>query len=889
MPKSRFLRVAIRHVAPGVAPLILVASLALPALLGAQALLVEDVNTAGIDSAGFASFGDDAVVVGLLHFFCGDDGLTGREPWVLHLDTGIKERLGDLYPGPTGSAPEQFVRVGSQVLFVATSPGEGKELWVTDGTPGGTALVADIYPGAGSSSPYELYPILGGRAVFSANDGLLGAELWVSDGTSGGTTLVEDINPGAAGSWPGQFALAGGILFFRALDATDGTELWRWTIGGVSQIADIEPGSGSGSPSGLYAVGSNIVFSGCTTTDGCEPWVSDGTGAGTVPLADIHPSASSYPYNFFWHSGLVRLFFAAEDDVHGIELWQYVGGITTRVTDIATGVGDGRPNGLAALSSKLVFTGHDGAGTRLFTYDGATVAQIKTLSTAGVPSNPYHTLSWNSRVYFLEGSNCWYSDGTSAGTIAFQSLCQSAPAFAVGDGRLLYGVSTSGERELWSIDGADVEAQETELVNFSSNPGEFTWLGDSTLFAADDGVSGRELWVTDGTPAGTELLDLNAGAEASTPSRFTPFEGEIWFVATTPASGSELWHSDGSASGTELFELHPGSSGSSPNQLVVLGSNLFLVAYDELLGEQLFRIADAGSSAVMLDYANQAGLSPEQLTSSGSRLFFFGETSTTGRELFTIGENDAEPTPIEIVPGASEPVDLDELVAWNGAAFFVADDGVTGRQIWRSDGATVVRVSSLAGGYSPEELTAGPGGIYFVYDDATFGSELWRSDGVATVRVSDIDPLAGDAYPHDLTWVGNRLYFAAAEPVTGDELWWTDGVTVGQVADLRPGTASSSPAELVAAGDRLIFAADDGVSGRELWVADATSARRLPEAWPGVGASNPLEVAVDPSATRILFSALGAATWREPHRIDLQLFRDGFENASSAAWSATVP
>ena len=558
-------------------------------------------------------------MLGLLHFFSADDGLTGKEPWVLHLGTGMAQRLADLYPGPTGSFPEQFVAIGSEVLFVATSPGEGKELWVTDGTPGGTVLVADIQPGAASSSPSGLYPIPAGRAVFSASDGLLGAELWVTDGTPGGTTLVEDIHPGIPGSFPGQFALAGGILFFRAGDATDGTELWRWTVGGVSQVKDIEPGAGSGYPSALYAVGSNVVFSGCTVAAGCEPWVSDGTGPGTVPLADIHPTADSYPYNFFWHPGLARLFFTADDGVHGSELWQRVGWRRRAGSPTSrAGLDDGRPNGLAAVATKLVFTGSDGGGgTRLFTYDGATVAQIQSLSTAGVPSSPEHTLSWNGRVYFLEGGNCWYTDGTSGGTVEWEGSCLTDPSFVVGDGRLLYGVSTTGERELWSIDSADVETQETDLASFSSSPAGFAWLGEAAFFSADDGVSGRELWVSDGTPAGTAPIDLDAGA--SSPSKFTLFEGEIWFNATTAATGAELWHSDGTLGGTELFELRPGSSGSAPSDLVVLGSSLFVAAYDAALEEQLFRIADAGSPAVVLDVAGEAALAPEQLVVAGSR------------------------------------------------------------------------------------------------------------------------------------------------------------------------------------------------------------------------------------------------------------------------------
>ncbi len=99
-----------------------------------------------------------------------------------------------------------------------------------------------------------------------------------------------------------------------------------------------------------------------------------------------------------------------------------------------------------------------------------------------------------------------------------------------------------------------------------------------------------------------------------------------------------------------------------------------------------------------------------------------------------------------------------------------------------------------------------------------------------------------------------------------------------QVADLWPGTSGAYPTDLVAAGDRLVFAADDGASGRELWITDGAHVQRLPEAWPGAAASTPTAVAVDPAATRILFSAVGPTTWREPYRIDLRFFADGFES-----------
>src|SRR6478735_7823853 len=55
----------------------------------------------------------------------------------------------------------------------------------------------------------------------------------------------------------------------------------------------------------------------------------------------------------------------------------------------------------------------------------------------------------------------------------------------------------------------------------SSFPHFFTQLGNKIIFEASDGASGRELWITDGTTGGTQLLkDINAVAPTATHDSF---------------------------------------------------------------------------------------------------------------------------------------------------------------------------------------------------------------------------------------------------------------------------------------------------------------------------------------------------------------------------------
>lgn len=860
--------------------------------------LIADLNVLGKASE-FDGFEDDAVVFDDRYYiFGGDEPILGREPWVLDTDTGVAEPLADLAPGSASSNPREFVAIDSGVVFVATTPDLGTELWFTDGTPAGTQLLLDIKPGPESSFPAGLYSATGARVLFRADDGVNGFELWRTNGTPAGTVLIDDINPGAASSSPSDFVLYNGQVYFRASDATNGAELWRVSSTGVTGLVlDIEPGPTSGNPTGLAVIDTSptpyLAFRACRAPEGCEVWRSDGSAGGTQLLVDIHPSGSSTPANFVWHPGLGRMFFSADDGSFGNELWQFVPGSgASRVSDVLAGSTGSFPKGFGVLPSRLVFTtpGATGSGTRLYSYDGATVSFLVTVSTAGVPNNPEHTVTWGTQVYFYEGSGCWRTDGTAGGTIKWAS-CRSDSTFAIGAGALFYADSISSDTELWSIDQSNAVSQRTNLLSFSSDPAEPTWLGEGVLFVADSGVGGREPWWWDGTNNPPTQLDLNPGTPSSSPRDLVAFDGHVWFGASSAATGYELWSTDGTQVGTSVYDLQPGTSGGLDVEPVVAGGKLYFSAYDETIGYYLARFDGHGSSPVVISAEGETGIGPEYLVPFGDRLYFTAWTSGTGYEWFSVGSTEVVATSHEVVPGVGEPGDIEIGVGWDGWFYFLADDG-SGLQIWRTSGTTVEVVTGFADmstGYT-YELEAGPGGVYFVHDDDPTGAELWRTDGTTTTLVADIDPGDDSSYPGSMTAAGDFLYFEASAPDSGYELYRTTGTGAELVADLRPGEDSSSPGQLKAVGDRVVFVADDGVSGKELWITrEAGGVSRLPEAWIGSGGSDPDHLSVAPDGSRVVFSGVTLATAREPFVVDIELFADGFESGNTAAWSATVP
>src|SRR5437870_1616686 len=103
--------------------------------------------------------------------------------------------LADANTAPAGIFVDgPIVEVNGVGYFSGGYGANDHELWKTDGTTAGTVLVKDIFPGSSGSYPDNLTNI-NGTLWFSASDGFPGdgEELWKSDGTAAGTVMVKDI------------------------------------------------------------------------------------------------------------------------------------------------------------------------------------------------------------------------------------------------------------------------------------------------------------------------------------------------------------------------------------------------------------------------------------------------------------------------------------------------------------------------------------------------------------------------------------------------------------------------------------------------------------------------------------------------------------------------
>src|SRR5215212_3012083 len=136
-----------------------------------------------------------------------------------------------------------------------------------------------------------------------------------------------------------------------------------------------------------------------------------------------------------------------------------------------------------------------------------------------------------------------------------------------------------------------------------SEPGLLVDFKGKLLFAADHPDFGEELWRSNGTKPGTELVkDIDPGplvvnevedteTGSSEPDNVLLTKKWIFFQATTAKYGEELWKSDGTNRGTKLVkDIAPGPGASDPEDIVSTAPRTtFFRAWDKTHGEELWK------------------------------------------------------------------------------------------------------------------------------------------------------------------------------------------------------------------------------------------------------------------------------------------------------------
>ena len=639
----------------------------------------------------------------------------------------------------------------------------------------------------------------------------------------------------------------------------------------------------------LEIVGNNTQH-GLFATDGVE----------TVQLL---PGGFGEPGKVTAVAGTTAFFMFYHRTANVWQLWRTDGTAagTAHVKDIGTDNSSGDyVNHMTAVGNRVVFAIREGGG--VWCSDGTPEGTAPVTGAA---------TAWNGftmvgdRAYFMSGGVFWSSDGTVAGTTKLDGFAPGQPitghlnpiqatafgesvafinnyrefveregVLCVFDGtsaRVVQdpqGRTLSGVTSLIGVGATLFAGTTTGLWAIDRSFTQWTLVGDpgarclgavgnSVIFAQHNGLWSSDGVLTHRLPKYTGVLD----------SHIAPVNvGRRLMVA----AGKDVWITDGTPDGTVLLASDTSSLSPFEPLFDVNG-----IPYFTMRGG--LRSSDGtpqGTAKVSnLIQSHDAGSDPSDFTAVGDAVYFVANDGVHGRELWRTDVSGTRLVrDIKLSSSSSAPGQLTEV---NDRIVFIADDGAHGRQLWSSEGteAGTQRLSSVT--RFGNDIAPGPplvrmdNYVYFAADDGTHGRELWRTDGTVagTTMVSDIRSASGSSFPSQLTVMGDRLYFTASATDGDVELWRTDGTAAGtnRVFDARPGAAGSGPQNLTASGRWLYFTADDGMHGRELWRSDGTQTGTslvadLNTSSTTNGGSTTFEKMVAGAAGRVVFTAKTTST-----------------------------
>jgi ELWxxDGT repeat protein len=268
-----------------------------------------------------------------------------------------------------------------------------------------------------------------------------------------------------------------------------------------------------------------------------------------------------------------------------------------------------------------------------------------------------------------------------------------------------------------------------------SRPAYLLAVGSTLYMSGYDSPSGwgQELWSDSGSTA-APVLDINATStgQGSTPAQLVALGTELYFSATDGINGRQLWKSDGTPGGTSMVyaitqgALAGANAVPAAAPLVVMGTSVYFPATPDTTNYYLYSYSGSGSpTQVSASYKFQAGATAAMIAYNNA-LYFRATDGTHGYQLYKFDGASVTQLPATNIAGDSLASTV-TFGVYNNELYFAATDGSTGYQLYKTDGSTVslVKTINTGGDANPGQFEVFNGRLYFSANDGTNGAQLW--------------------------------------------------------------------------------------------------------------------------------------------------------------------
>lgn len=762
--------------------------------------------------------------------------------------------------GDLGSVHSQVVPLNNALVAFMQSE-ETLNVWASSG-PGTESKIIKSFPMYNVSGIDNVVTI-NNKVFFKLkmyNPSVTEPEIWVTDSTVTGTYKITLSDPDAAIAYAAFASVKINGVGYMALNSQDtGVELWRTDGVSLSLVGDMTPGTGATieHDGSVTALGDKLYFVGPDKLS-YNFWSSDGTVAGSGPALALNNSdyipMRTKMSDFFNVEG--RFYFIRMRLTGGAakELWSTDGtqqGTRKVFESSVTGYFETLSSKTAyALGDKLAFV----VGSELYADDGVNVTKLVEAPYFIKEPSIFQPDPKTGRLYFTmfdENSELILAvtDGTKSGTTQIKkwpghvSSTKNKVRFAAANNTVYFSFSNPQQNELWKVDGSKLDS--LGKVSFVADNNNIKTEGEKLYFTGDDGIHGKEPWVSDGTVAGTRMLSNTVGdylSQSSDPTTLMKVDNSLFFIAKNSSQIWTLYRSENDGAAPAV--IHNFTSGEYPlGKSVVIGKKMNFVMYAPNRSEELWW-SDGATVGVQRDLQD-AGTDIE-LAVLGENIIHAVKESNGLVSLYAgpLGVGLVGKTAL-IKAGASDETAMTKIVLNTSLSnsklqepgaylYFKAVNHKHGIEIWRTNGT--VEGTSLVSrigerGLDVGQLTTLGDKLIFTLDTAEFGNELYVLNGQQPSLIRDINTGRDWSDPVFMGKVNGRLLFSAHSGDFGRELWSTDGTTEGtvQIKDANPGQASGIDwrDDFIVYGNKLFFVSLTPGYGKELWVSDGTSAGTL--------------------------------------------------------------
>lgn len=365
--------------------------------------------------------------------------------------------------------------------------------------------------------------------------------------------------------------------------------------------------------------------------------------------------------------------------------------------------------------------------------------------------------------------------------------------FSVFNEKLYFCANTPEHgREIFVYDGSNPPS-----LLFNINPGAASsqpgLIGANTAilngkfyFAANDGTHGVELFEYDGTNPPSLVADISSGAFNGSPRNFHVYNGKVYFSSATDFGGFELCIYEG-VNAIVIIDVNPGSLSGSTGPIISYKDKIYFQGTNGLIGESEFMIFDPITNTVSLVSdinVGTVGSYPENFIIHNDILYFAATTNSHGKELYSYnGTSVVRLTDVSSGTGNGVKAEPKNLFAYNDFIYFSGSVNGSDYQLYRynpaNNTAQLAFKINNSGSASIEGFTNYAGKLYFVANDGVNGRELWVHDGTNTSIVFNLNPAAGSGADFDLIVYNDLLYFSGNDGNSGFELYSFKDANVG--------------------------------------------------------------------------------------------------------------